>query len=54
MTVLLRHSDDLPSPVSYGVWYAVTGAAGKGADNKKLEDLARMLEAAFDAICPEW
>jgi hypothetical protein len=54
MTVLLRHSGDLPSPVSYGVWYAVTGAAGKGADNKKLEDLARMLEAAFDDICPEW
>ncbi|MCH7935538.1 MAG: hypothetical protein IH994_00405 [Proteobacteria bacterium] len=54
MSVLLRHSGDLPPVEAYGVWYAVTGAAGKGADDKKLEDLARMLEAAFDAICPEW
>ena len=54
MTVMLRQSGDLPPSVSYGVWYAVTGAAGKGAEGKKLGDLAKKLEAAFDEICPEW
>ena len=54
MTVLLRHSGDLPPSESYGVWFAVTGAAGRGPGDEKLPSLARHLEAAFDAICPEW
>jgi hypothetical protein len=54
MPVLLRQSADMPEPSAYASWFAVTGAAGKGPRDKRLADLATVLEAAFDAVCPVW
>lgn len=54
MTVLLRHSGNMPEASAYGVWFAVTGAKERGAAEKRLAELASRLESAFDDICPEW
>ncbi len=54
MPVLLRTSADLPAPSRYDHWYAVTGGRGRGPADRKLPDLARRLEEAFNAISPEW
>ena len=54
MPVLLRHSGDLPEPTAYDAWFPVTGAGGRGPEDKKLPKLAHKLDAAFSDICAEW
>lgn len=54
MPVLLRNSDDLPEPLEYETWFAVTGARGRGPEDKKYPDLARRLENTFDDVRPRW
>lgn len=54
MPVLLRQSRDLPEPSAHDVWFAVTDARGRGPEDRKLPDLARKLESAYDRICPIW
>ncbi len=54
MPVLLRRSSDLPEPSAYDSWFAVTGARGRGAPEKRMGDVALHLEDAFNAVAPEW
>ena len=60
MTVLLRRSGDLPPTAAYDVWFHAASACGRRRDPvdppaaRKLPQLGRRLEAAFDAVCPEW
>jgi hypothetical protein len=54
MTVLLRHGSDLPPPGTYQQWLAI-GAAPDGLEMaKRLSDLPRRLEEAFDDSAGIW
>jgi len=53
--LLLHHSRDLPAPGAYDTWFAITATPADGLDPKKrLPDLGRRLEQAFDAIAEDW
>lgn len=54
MPVLLSRSSDLPGPSAFATWFAVTGARGRGPEERKLPELPRRLDAAFGAIREEW
>ena len=54
MPILLRHSRDLPDTTAYESWFPVTGANGKGAEDKRSHALGLRLEAAFNSISAGW
>lgn len=54
MTVLLRHSKDLPGNDQYQFWFTVTGTHCHLETDKKLPRLAQRLEAAFNSCRNHW
>ena len=52
MSVLLRHSDNLPAETEFDFWFAVTGSAADLAPESNWPDVAIRLEAAYDG-CAE-
>jgi hypothetical protein len=54
MPVLLTMSRRLPTSDAYDVWCAIEGASSGLPDQKKMSNLAKTLEDAYDAIREEW
>ena len=54
MTVSLHTSSNLPKPNTYDLWFAVTGTQAALDPARRLADLGRKLEEAFDAILGDW